>query len=97
MLYQPAGAKTWFSENTVYESEMTYWAVVSKKRIFRITVQMSNSDGYTVIDLRSFQIEFHKLIKIYGFKNNLCVQCGILKKSNFSHNREKCMLSVLRP
>ena len=71
--------------------------MVSKKRFFGITVQMSKSDGYTVIDLRSFQIKFHKLIKIYGFKTNLCVQYGILKKSNFSHNRVKCMLSVLRP
>ena len=62
MLYQPVGLKTWFSENTVYESKMTCWAVVSKNRFFRITVQMSNSDGYTVIDLRSFQIEFHKPI-----------------------------------
>ena len=97
MLYQPVGEKTWFSKNTVYESKMACWAVGSKNRFFRITVQMSNSDGYTVIDLRSFQIEFHKPIKIYGFKNNLCVQYGILKKSNFSHNRVKCMLSVLRP
>ena len=71
--------------------------MVSKNRFWGITVQMSNFDGYTVIDLRIFRIEFHKPIKIYGFKNNLCVQYGILKKSNFSHNRVKCMLSVLRP